>query len=314
MPSDRADKGRGATSAPAPPLFSSQRQRVDAFVTATFSWRGTLRLHRPALGWDLLRAPANVALAPLQLAVRLLVSVLALVGARRLAAWLEPRPVFLPTAVARRLDAKIVGELLGLTDPETARHVGRALRESPALREVLRATGSIEEAEARVTRAAASIARYSGTRSAVAEITTAVVALLLGALLFRSVTPGVVSMAPTIADAVARETAIGTFPLGSALGGVWYSVFPLGASAPQMLWTVVVLLVAASCVTTFAGLIADPIQARLGIHRRRLLRLIDAVEADLTGTSPRPFAAREHYYARLADIFDAASGVLRYLR
>lgn len=140
------------------------------------------------------------------------------------------------------------------------------------------------------------------------------VALLLGALLFRSVTPGVVSMAPTIADAVARETAIGTFPLGSALGAAWYGVFPLGASAPQMLWTVALLLIAASCVTTFAGLVADPIQARLGVHRRRLLRLIDAVEADLTGTPPRPFVAREHYYARLADIFDAASGVLRYLR
>ncbi len=98
--------------------------------------------------------------------------------------------MFLPTAVARRLEAKIVDKLLGLTYPGTEHHLARALQESPALREVLRAAGSKEEAEVRVTRAAASIARYSGTRSAVAEITTAVVVLLIGAALFQSLTPG----------------------------------------------------------------------------------------------------------------------------
>lgn len=45
--------------------------RIDAFVRANFRLAGTLRLHRAALGWDLLRAPLNVMLAPLHLLVML---------------------------------------------------------------------------------------------------------------------------------------------------------------------------------------------------------------------------------------------------
>jgi hypothetical protein len=122
------------------------------------------------------------------------------------------------------------------------------------------------------------------------------------------------SMAPTLADAMARESAVSSFPLGASLGAAWYAAFPVGASVPQVLGTVMGLVMAAACVTTFAGVLADPVQARLGIHRRRLLRLVDAVESDLSGAAPRPFAAREHFYARIADIVDGLSAALRILR
>jgi len=305
-------------TAPAPEepgrVFASARANVDGFVASTFSFSGTLRLHRAALGWDLLRAPANVALAPVHLAIRLLALVMTCVGGRSAARWLDARQVFLPTAVARRLETRIIGDLLGLNAGGRGFRADRAFATSPALREVLRATGSVKVADSRAATAARSVARYSGTRSAVAEITTAVVALFLGALLFRSVTPGALSMAPTIADALARETAVSSFPLGSTLGSAWYAAFPVGASTLEVVGTIAALLVVASCVTTFAGLVADPLQARLGIHRRRLLRLIDAMESDLTGAPPRPFAARGHYYARFADLLDGASAIFRILR
>src|ERR1700739_4457822 len=43
--------------------FDSRRARVDGFVDRRFSLLGSLALHREALGWDLLKAPANIALA-----------------------------------------------------------------------------------------------------------------------------------------------------------------------------------------------------------------------------------------------------------
>ncbi|MBX6323503.1 MAG: hypothetical protein IRY94_16895, partial [Rhodospirillaceae bacterium] len=43
--------------------FDSRRARVDAFAARVFSLRGAFDLNRRALGWDLARAPANVALA-----------------------------------------------------------------------------------------------------------------------------------------------------------------------------------------------------------------------------------------------------------
>jgi len=43
--------------------FESRRSRVNAFVERHFSLAGSLALHRKALGWDVIRAPVNVALA-----------------------------------------------------------------------------------------------------------------------------------------------------------------------------------------------------------------------------------------------------------
>ena len=45
--------------------------RADAFVRRHFTWPGTLRLHRAALGFDILRAPINVVLSPILVLARL---------------------------------------------------------------------------------------------------------------------------------------------------------------------------------------------------------------------------------------------------
>ena len=55
------------SSATSPPAMRASR----AFVDANFSLSGALRLHRQALGRDLLRAPANVALLAPYLALQL---------------------------------------------------------------------------------------------------------------------------------------------------------------------------------------------------------------------------------------------------
>ena len=80
---------------------------VDGFVRRHFLPLGTLRLHRGALGWDLLRAPVNVALAPVFLLTRLVALVLRLLGLRRAGLWLGRRRILLPTAVARAVGARV---------------------------------------------------------------------------------------------------------------------------------------------------------------------------------------------------------------
>ena len=109
------------------------------------------------------------------------------------------------------------------------------------------------------------------------------------AFVFQALTPGMISMAPGVADAVARTTAIADFPMGQTIGGLWYGIFPTGASPLLVAASVAILVMIGSVFAAFAGLLADPVQSRLGIHRRRLLRLIDTLD--------KPFAVREHYYA-----------------
>ncbi len=52
--------------------IESRRGRIDAFVDRHFTLAGSAALHRRALGWDLLRAPANLFLAGPALAVKLM--------------------------------------------------------------------------------------------------------------------------------------------------------------------------------------------------------------------------------------------------
>jgi len=64
----------------------------------------------------------------------------------------------------------------------------------------------------------------------------------------------------------------------------------------------------------FAGVLADPVQARLGLHQRRLRRLIRAMAAEVAAGQGRGFAAHEHALARVMDVWDAVTSLLRALR
>ena len=258
---------------------------IRRFTRARYGLRGTLALHREALGWDLLRAPLNVALSPVFLVLRLIAALLSRLGARRAGAWLASRRIFLTSNVARRITKDLTGFIADLD----AKGIGP--NAPPAL-----------------TRA--TIESHAETRNAVAEITTSLIVLAAGLLVFHRATPGIISLAGPIARMRAEAEALRDFTFGSGLGRVWYSVFPVELSPWQVIATGVVLAVAASLVTTFAGLIADPIQLATGTHRRRLTRML----ARLDRADPAGGLEREHLMARMGDLSDAALSLWRVLR
>lgn len=261
------------------PSAQAVRARVDAFVRANFRLSATLRLHRAALGWDLLRAPVNVMLAPLHLLVLLCALAARGLGLRGCADWLGSRTILMRTAVAREIETRLTGDLLQgapLTD-----------------------------------RSRALIDAYCAVRSAIAEITTSLFVLTAGFALFGTATPGIVSLAPVVSGYLGHAGAVAGFPLGAGLGSLWYGVFPVALPVWYVVATGVALAMTGAIVTTFAGVIADPVQAHLGIHRRRLVRLLAAIsriEGKPRGISP------EHILARLADLTDAGLSLLRLFR
>ena len=60
-----------------------------------------------------------------------------------------------------------------------------------------------------------------------------------------------------------------------------------------------------------SGIVTDPLQRRLGLHRRRLLRLLRALEGILSGETGQNLTMHDHYVARLADILDMLALALR---
>lgn len=269
-----------------PQTIAARRAEVTRFTRARYGISGTLKLHRAAFGLDLLRAPLNVALAPLFLLTRLLAMFISAMGAKRAGTWLADRHIFLKSDIARRIEA----DLAGFLDHLAARGLGP------------RAGPDIIRQE---------IARHTETRNAVAEITTSLLVLLAGLLLFDRATPGIISLTGPLAEMRAYSTAIEDFTLGQGMGRMWYAVFPVELPPMQIILTGVVLAMIGSIVTTFAGLIADPLQVATGLHRRRLMRLLTRLDQ---AEAPASSLEGEHLLARFGDLGDMAISLWRSLR
>ncbi len=300
--------------------FAERRARVDGFVDRHFSARGALRLHRAALGWDILRAPVNLTLAGPQLGLTLAGAAAGRLGARRLGRALAGRHLLLRTAVARRIDWAIRTDLLELPALDDGRVATRdalavAILEQPAVTAALAPMladigrhGADPAFRARVEQA---MAAYCASRAAAAEVTTGLISLGTGALAFNKLTPGMATLGPTLAALFAQQAAVASFPLGAALGGVWYGLFPV---VPPLLLVAGMtggLMLAGSTLAAFAGIIADPVQRRLGLHRARLLRLLDSLERQASDPAAPGLALRDQYVARLLDLFDIVGAAWR---
>ena len=301
---------------------AERRARVQGFVDANFSLIGSLRLHREALGADLLRAPANLALVPPFLVMQLGAAGLDGLGARRAARWLRSRRLFLTTDVARELTFRLHRDLLELPYEDGVRRTERdALAEAilddqrlalplAAIRERLRQQREEPEAGERLR---TMLETYAGARTAAADLFNNALLASTGAALFQKLTPGTFSLGPVLAGAIAHQAAVASFPLGAGLGSLWYAWFTTAPSAALLLGTTGGLMLLTAVTAGFAGVISDPVQRALGLHARRLERLIDALGRELQGDGAVGFRVRDHYVARIFDLVDLSRAAARAL-
>ncbi|MEP3440793.1 MAG: DUF6635 family protein [Sulfitobacter sp.] len=259
---------------------------IKAFVRTNFGLWGTIRLHRSAIGADLLRAPLNVFLAPVLLIVRLLALLAKRLGLAKTSLWLSRRKILLQTNVSRQIAQRVTDFIYGLE------RAGLGVR---APRDVI----------------AHEVAEYTDVRNAVAEITTSLCLLIAGYIIFHRPTPGLFSLIGPVAERRAHSLAVEQFPFGQGLGSAYYAVFSPGLDTWQVVITGIALALVLSVVTTFAGLIADPLQVLTGTHRRRLSRLLERLNTDDAHSGG---LAREHLTARLGDLSDLALNLWRFLR
>lgn len=289
-----------------------RRARIPEFIDRHFDLRGALRLHRHALGWDVVRAPTNVALAVPALGTAALAGVLRKSGVRQPADWLARRRMFLKTDVAREIEWLLHTEFLELPFAQEGRSFDRdALAEEivadpmveRALAQALGVVGRHADDPGFRERLTDALGAYTGSRVAASEISTSLLTLATGAMAWQQFTPGALSLGPLVAGSVSHMLAVSSFPLGGTAGAVWYALFPAAASPLFVAGVTGSVLAGAAVLTAFAGVVADPVQRRLGLHRRRLERLVDVLERHLRGEEAR-LVVRDHYVARLLDLFD----------
>jgi hypothetical protein len=300
--------------------FDACRARVTPFVDRNFSLRGSVSLHRAAVGWDIARAPFNLTMAAPQVGLLLAAKAATKVGAMRLAASLGSKRLVVHTAVGKELAWRLHADLLELpyrsgerltTKDALAETILSDPRVVTALAPALAAIGTHGADPALGERLEAAMTEYTRTRAAATEITTALLSLGTGALALRKLTPGALSLGPPLATAIARRAAVMSFPMGGALGSLWYTLFPVAPSAVLVAGLTGGLLAASTVGSAFAGVIADPVQRKLGLHERRLRRMLDALERQMHEPTAPGFVVHDHYVARLLDLFDVAGALVR---
>jgi len=299
---------------------AARHARVDGFVARNFSLPGALRLHGAALGWDIARAPLNLVMAGPQVGLRLAALGAHRLGASRVATALRRPRLMQQTAVAREIAWRLHTDLLELPLRDGARVARRdALADTiladarliAPLRPILAVIGVAGRDPALRSRLDAAIAEYAVTRTAAAEITTSLLSLGTGAATLSKLTPGAMTLGPALAVMLAQQAAAASFPLGSGLGSLWYAAFPVAPSAALLAGLTGGLMTGAAVVAAFAGIIADPVQRHLGLHQRRLHRLIDAMEHQLLDPDAPGFVVHDHYVARLLDMIDLVAAAYR---
>ena len=217
------------------------RARIPGFVARHFGWRGSLRLHRTAVGLDLLRAPLNVLLVGPTLFLRLAGLACRWLGWRRLGTWLARRNLFVETNLARRMADLVVSELLRLDDAPWAI--------DPEARQRIREL----------------IAEYLAARNAVAEFAAGVVAIGVGIALVQALTPSAITLGPLLAREFAQSDAIDAFWLGPWAGAIWYGWYPADASWGETILTTATVMGCFALIATFMGLITDPLLHAAGL-------------------------------------------------
>jgi hypothetical protein len=286
--------------------FLERHAKVGAFVDRNFSLGGSLRLHRAAVGWDIAKAPLNFALAASQTGLLLAARAVGRVGTRRLVTHLASKRLPIPTAVGREITWRLHAELLELPFKDGSRMSQRdalaetILSDPRIVAAVLPALEALARGDDPVLRRRldAAMTEYGRSRGGVTEIATTMTTLANAARALRKLAPRTLSLGPALAATVARRAA-------------WAGLFPAAQSAVVVAGLTGGLLAVSTVAAAFSGVVTDPVQRRLGLHQRRLHRMLDALERQMNDPQAEGFALQGHYAARLSDLLAVAGAVAR---
>ncbi|MGD8592682.1 MAG: hypothetical protein PVF82_07605 [Gammaproteobacteria bacterium] len=297
--------------------FAARRQRVVPFVEKHYSIKGALQINRKAVGQDLLRAPANLLWATPYLGIHVSAYLLRRAKMQKLSASLAKIPPGFRTRVQQQIEWLVRTELFELPFEQCFERHKRHFDQDALLSAILAqpelsqlALDYLEQInhladkpdfQARLER---QLTAYTDTRIAAADLACGLLTLSSGALMFKQLTPGAMSTGSALAAAIAQQSAISHFMFGSSLGSIYYSVFPAAASFGLLAATTGGVLAALGVLSAFSGIITDPLQKQFGVHERRLYKLIDALEAQFIEDSNKRFYPKDHYIARILDLFD----------
>ncbi len=300
--------------------IASRKAKVSEFVERHFSFKGTLQLHRKALGSDLYKAPLNLFwMIPLTVS-KIVAYPLEKLGASRAAKILKHLPPGWETDVQKEINWLIYTELLELPYQQRERRSPKdALLEEilrdPKLNAIL--TDYLQQIKQKSAdpnfrqTLERNLQEYATSRIAISELANSLITLSSNLAAFHKAAPGAFTSGNVLAGIIAEKIAISQFWLGPTLGAWYYSIFPAAASTGLIVAATGSILAGLAVLSTLTGVITDPLQTKLGLHQKRLYKFLDALHEELSGTKKSEYRLKEQYIARVFDIIDLLSTAIR---
>lgn len=291
----------------------SRKQKIPGFVKTNFSFSGAAKINRKALGWDIIKAPLNLAWQIPNITIKSISPIFNKIGLKKIDDYAKKIPNGIKTAVQDEIDRLIIIELLELPykNNKIISKSDTLLSEilnQPEIKHLFQTQLDLIYSKFKQEGFRQALEKrlqdYSVSRIAISELAGNVISLASGASMMGKVTPGGISFGAGLAAAITQQSAINNFFLGPAIGGIYYGIFPTTASLGLLLASTSAILAVLAMVTSLSGLITDPVLAQLGIHEKRLNQMLDSLEDELLYTSDSNLKFSEQYLARIFDILD----------
>lgn len=287
------------------------RDNIIPFTEETFSIANSWKINKVAFGKDLLRAPANALWMPFYFAGSLL-------NKGFIKAHPGKEPIFnisagFTTDVEREVEWIIYTNFLKIPFKQKNReYAGNRLleiiMEEDALSSIID-DSMLEIAKLTLSKGAENdladkMLEYVDSRKAAAELSATLIGAATSYVTTKSMNLGILSMGQTLASSSAYNSAISNFALGRTLGGTFYSIVPVSTSTGALVLSTGGVAAALGVLSAFGGVIADPIQRKLGWHQKKLHKLIDSLENQLLFNKNESLGIKDDYVARVLDIID----------
>ena len=293
--------------------IATREEKVPHFVNRHYSLRGALQIHAHAFGWDLVRVPVNIIWSLVNLVLALIGLVAKIVRLKRISQYIKKIPPSIETDMDRQIKWLVITELLELPYADGPRKSDQdalmdEIMKDPDLRDLideqLQSVKGAQDKPEFWQNLERKLAEYGATRTGAADLASNVMVLFCSKLALGQTAYGTLSAGSAVSVSLAQSIAVSNFWLGSAAGSYYYAVIPVAVSLRFLIAITAAIAIVLAFVSTFIGIITDPIQAKLGIHQKRLCKLIKAIQRDLVEEGKGDFQLREKYVGRVFDIVD----------
>ena len=296
--------------------IQSRKNMVPGFVRENYSLKGSLRLHRKAIGSDLIMVPINILWSVVKIAFVISSILIRKIGLEKLANKIDSVPQGFETNVEKQINWLIYSELLEIPyEQENRRSTKDAFLDEIMKDKEL--SGIIEGYLLKIKmhhnnpefrdNIEKKLREYGTTRISASELASNILLIASSYATLNRASFGALGAGKLLSAAFAKSIAISNFLLGPTIGGWYYSVVPVTVSLRLLVSATGFVILFLAIISTFIGIILDPLQAWLGIHQRRLNGLIDMIQADLTSSGNNKYNLKEKYVSRVFDILDMLS-------